>query len=104
LVNLGPALVPARSKNITAVSKIGTGAFCVTLASPIDASTVAPVVGVEFSQSSQSAVASFNVDSAGCPPNSVAVGTGIFVIGAASNAGTPLGFTANDEPFTIIVP
>jgi hypothetical protein len=74
----GPALVAARTSNVTAVSHPGvkTDTYCLTLASSIDATKVSPAVTFESSLSSGTAVLpAWVADAADCAAGQLEVKT-----------------------------
>jgi hypothetical protein len=85
-----------RKKGFTAITNAGGGIWCLKLPSTIKASTVVPVVSVEFSHSpTYDASAQWASNGASCVGNQLQVFT---------FAGTPSPSSFANEAFTIVVP
>jgi hypothetical protein len=98
--NSGPALLTARSKGFATVTRPATGVYCLNLSdATIDSSTLAPVVGVDWDNSSGANLNAFaSLSANGCPAGTdVGVKTYTWTAGGNNTA-------SNSVAFVIAVP
>jgi hypothetical protein len=98
-----------RSKNITGVTNLGAGLFCVTLSTNINASATGAVVTPDeanddtaFNGNGSQAIAEWR--STNCAPHSLEVRTGVRQVQASGGFVTSVDNVAQNEPFFIVVP